>query len=141
MLLELSNFCNTDLLPSMGLTGADIGTYPGPPNSPGISRLRSVSFLIFDGFLTSIFPAAVLLRRIGVLRGLTNGLTVVLEHFECTPLGDWGPGEMGVKLKFFLRVLGLGGTVSSGAGVSKLTRRLMFVKMLGKLGWCRMGVT
>lgn len=58
----------------------------------------------------------------GVFLGLTKGLALVLEHFDCVPFGELG--EIGVKLKFLLRVLGLGGTESSVTGVSKLTRRL-----------------
>lgn len=81
-----------------------------------------------------------LVRKIGVLRGLTNGLAFVLEHLDWMPLGDCGPGEMGVKLKFFLLVLGLGGTESSGAGVSKLTLLFMLPEVLGKLPWWDMGV-
>lgn len=51
----------------------------------------------------------------GVLRGLTNGLLLLLEHLDWWPLpiGDIGPGLIGVKFKFLQRVLGLGGTDSS----------------------------
>lgn len=65
---------------------------------------------------------------IGVFLGETKGLAVLLEHLD---LGECGPGEIGVKLKFFRLVLGLGGTGSSCKGVSKLTRLLVaFVCML-----------
>lgn len=64
--------------------------------------------------------------------GLTNGLALVLEHFD---FGEMGPGDMGVKLKFTRLVFGLGGT-----GSSKLTRlRVQFVCKLEGMA-CLVGV-
>lgn len=83
-----------------------------------MSFFKSPAFWWTEGFVLST----------GVFRGLTKGLVVVLEHFDCIPLlGDWGPEDIGVKLKFFLLVFGLGGTASSPTDVSKLTLLLMFI--------------